>query len=244
MMVRRPSLIVGLLVGVALLFAVTGVFAASYAFSGTIASGPQYDLYSINLIGGESVDATVYCADPPNNTLDTIVSVYFPGSDPSSTANADVYNDDGGSQLCGGFHNSHLAFGAPVTGVYVFRVDGFGSATGDYTLNIVTGGGNPMAADGRINPQQDAPVVLYCSGDSVNVFSVTGQMQGSVANGGTGTFGAAVVQPTADGRMEVSAGLPDGKTYLYIWDGCGMKGHYEAYSVYNGVPSLYDSGSY
>lgn len=112
--------------------------AAEYHFSGTIATGPQYDLYTIHLMANEVAVADTHCAAPPNNTLDTILTAYAPGVDPSDTANATFYNDDGGADICGGFHNSHLEFAATVEGDWVFRVDGFGSAVGDYTLDIVT----------------------------------------------------------------------------------------------------------
>ncbi len=103
-------------------------------YHGTIASGPQYDLYKIQLRANAGITALTNCEGAP--TLDTILTVYFPGVDPSSTGNANVYNDDGGPQVCGGFHNSLATFTAPVAGEYTFRVDGFGSATGDYMLTI------------------------------------------------------------------------------------------------------------
>ncbi|MEO8196709.1 MAG: hypothetical protein ABI689_08305 [Thermoanaerobaculia bacterium] len=112
--------------------------ALSYHYAGTIASGPQYDTYVIPLSVGTHVTADTYCAAPPNNTLDTILTAFAPGVDPSDTANAAFYNDDGGADICGGFRNSRLEFDATVAGNWTFRVDGFGSATGDYTLDILT----------------------------------------------------------------------------------------------------------
>ncbi len=105
------------------------------SYAGTIASGPQYDLYTLDLRANAQISAIVYC-DPAAPTLDSILTVFFPGSDTSDTSFADVYNDDGGTQVCGGFRNSVVVFVTPVAGVYTFRVDGFGSATGDYTLQI------------------------------------------------------------------------------------------------------------
>ena len=105
------------------------------SYTGTIASGPQYDLYTVDLRANAQITAIVYC-DAASPTLDSILTVYFPGSDPSNTSFADIYNDDGGSQVCGGFRNSVAVFVTPVAGAYTFRVDGFGSATGDYSLII------------------------------------------------------------------------------------------------------------
>lgn len=241
-MSRRLRL--GALVLLVLSLLLTGIAAAgALSFSGTIASGPQYDVYSVALTAGEQVTATLSCVPVPG-TLDTVLSVYLPNVDYSTTANSAYYNDDGGTNVCGAFRSSVISFMAPVTGMYAFRVDGFGSSTGDYLLYIdVAGYSNPLSADGRINPQADAPIVLYCNAGATDFLSVTGTFLGTVANGGTATFGGAEVRPTADGRMEVSAGLPDGKTYLFIWEGCDS-GHYEAYNVLNGVPTLYDSGTY
>jgi len=117
--------------------------AAEYHYSGTIASGAQYDLYSIPLAETDDVVADLVCGTP--NTLDTVLSAYAPGVDPSDTVNATYYNDDGGSVACGGFLSSHLEFRAFHSGDWTFRVDGFGSAVGDYTLDIVTRYGGTQA---------------------------------------------------------------------------------------------------
>ena len=232
------------------LFAVSSASAATYSYSGNILAEPQYDLYTVTLFAGEQVTATLVCDEvaPGDRPLDPVLSVYFPGVDTSNTINANVYNDDGfgldddaAGVDCNAFDSSRVQFTAPSAGVYTLRADGFGSATGPYTLRIVTGATG--SADGRINPQNDAPVVLYCSGTSTNFYSVTGVFLGSVAAGGSGAFGSANVSPTADGRMQALAPLPDGKAYLFIWSGC-PRGSYEAYSVQGGTATLYASGSY
>jgi hypothetical protein len=117
--------------------------AAEYHYSGTIASGAQYDLYPIPLAETDYVVADLVCGTP--NTLDTVLSAFAPGVDPSDTVNSTYYNDDGGSVVCGGFHSSHLEFRAYHSGDWTFRVDGFGSAVGDYTLDIVTRYGGTQA---------------------------------------------------------------------------------------------------
>jgi hypothetical protein len=251
---KRKLLLVCLIVGIVVLGAVSGVSAINTYVTGTIASGAQYDLWALDLIAGEQVTATLVCDfDGVSRPLDPVLSVFFPGSDTSDTIFADVYNDDGfGSDDdpngvdCDAFDSSRVFFGAPVTGTYIFRADGFGSSTGPYILSIVTGGGNPLAADGRINPQPTAPIILYCNAGSTDFYSVTGTFVGSVADGGSASLAGASVGPIAGGRMEVSAGLPDGKIYLFDWDGCADgKGSGEAYTIdSDGIPVLFDTVNY
>ncbi len=120
----------------ALLVVAPALRAESFHFEGNITSGAQYDLYPIDLPPGTHVFADLTCGDP--FTLDTILSIFAPGADTSDTTNALFYNDDGGPDVCGGFHSSRLDVWLPGPGVYTFRVDGFGSATGPYTLDIET----------------------------------------------------------------------------------------------------------
>lgn len=113
--------------------------------TGTIASADQYDLYSVALPAGFIVTGTLVCdeAAPGSRPLDPVLSVFFPGSDPADVDNADVYDDDGFGSAddpagvdCDAFQSSRVVFRAPAAGSYVFRADGFGSATGPYTLVI------------------------------------------------------------------------------------------------------------
>ncbi|MFN7940393.1 MAG: hypothetical protein U0X73_02245 [Thermoanaerobaculia bacterium] len=117
-------------------------------YTGNILSGAQYDLYNLNgLKGYQKVQATLVCDETVpgngNRPLDPVLSAYFPGSDSSDTANADVYNDDGfGSDDypngvdCNAFDSSIISFVVPFDGDYVLRADGFGSAIGPYTLEV------------------------------------------------------------------------------------------------------------
>jgi len=223
--------------------------ALDMSFSGNIASGAQYDLYVVPLLAGEHVTATLVCDfDGVSRPLDPVLSVFFPGSDSSDTIFADVYNDDGfGSDDdpngvdCDAFDSSRVTFTALVAGEYTFRADGCGSSTGPYSLTIRTGGGNPMLADGRINGQQAAPVILYCDGTTVNGFSVTGAPLFSAENGTTtsGAWGSLGTAP--DGRMLLSSAFPDGKAYYFAFEGC-PHGKYDAFS--GDPPQVFDSGSY
>jgi hypothetical protein len=242
---RKSFYLIVLTVFAVLMLSATSAFAAvrSLNFSGNIASDPQYDLYSVDLAQGNIVTATTFCADPPNNTLDSILTVFFPGSDSSDTDNANVYDDDGGSQACGGFRNSTLRFVAPENGTFTFRVDGFGSATGEYTLFIqIDPGSNPMLSDGRINGQQAAPVILYCADATTIVgLSTDGQVLFRLANGETGSGANWSMGTAPDGRMLLTSTTPDGKAYYFAFPGC-PHGHYDAFA--GDPPTAFDSGDY
>lgn len=121
---------------VSLLLAAPALRAESFHFEGNITSGAQYDLYPIDLPDGTHVYADLTCGDP--FTLDTILSIFAPGADTSDLTQSLFYNDDGGPDVCGGFRSSRLDVQLPGPGLYTFRVDGFGSATGPYTLDIET----------------------------------------------------------------------------------------------------------
>ncbi|MBX3024192.1 hypothetical protein KF840_04700 [bacterium] len=122
--------------------------AATLTYSGDIMTDLQYDLYTVPLQAGQVITATLVCDEiaPGDRPLDPVLSVFFPGGDPSSIASADLYNDDGFGQddanngvECNSFDSSRIRFLVPQTGNYVFRADGFGSATGPYTLDILIG---------------------------------------------------------------------------------------------------------
>lgn len=119
--------------------------------SGTIASGAQYDLYPVHLTKGQAIVATLVCDETaPGNgdrPLDPVLSAFVPGNlGTDDTINADAYNDDGfgldddpAGVDCNAFDSSRIRFTPQVTGDHTFRVDGFGSSTGPYTLRIVAG---------------------------------------------------------------------------------------------------------
>jgi hypothetical protein len=133
------------LIALATVMTATAATAATTQYSGDITSGAQYDTYTLQLAQGDVVTANAVCDTP--DTLDTILSVFFPGNDPSNISNADIFNDDGGDKICGGFRASRVQFIAPASGTYTFRVDGFGSATGPYTLTIVVNAVGAPALD-------------------------------------------------------------------------------------------------
>lgn len=241
------------LIGIVLVMAVLATAVYAQSFSGVIASGAQFDLYTVDLPANVTIIATLICEEvaPGDRPLDPVLSVFFPGGNPSDTLFADVYNDDGfGSDDdpngvdCNAFDSSRVRFATSVAGVYTFRADGFGSSTGPYSLNIIIDDANPFT-DGRINPQQAAPVVLYCDTTETVVFSVTGQELFRVANGEAGSGGGARIEVLSDGRMMLTAPFPDGKDYIFAYTGC-PHGTYEAYTgdpVF-ASPILFHTGSY
>jgi hypothetical protein len=248
---------------VVLALAVTSVSADSFVFTGTIASGPQYDLFSIPIPAGMTVTATLVCDEiaPGDRPLDPVLSVYFPGSDPSDTINADVYNDDGfgtdddpNGVDCNAFDSSRVIFTTPTTATYIFRADGFGSSTGPYTLTINTSpvpppptvvppAPPPSAAgpafdpgDDRVNPEAHAPVAIYCtSNNSVEVWAVVSAERGELAF----TASAASISAAAAGS-EITSGwgaslhkLPDGRLQVNATQRDG-KGYV---FIWNGCPA-------
>lgn len=115
-----------------------------YQVSGNISTDVQYDLYTVTL-PATSITATLVCDfDGVSRPLDPVLSVYFPGNtNTNDTTLADAYDDDGfgadddpNGVDCDAFDSSRVIFFAPVDGDYVFRVDGFGSSTGPYTLTV------------------------------------------------------------------------------------------------------------
>jgi hypothetical protein len=234
--------------GAVMLLMAPAALALDMSSSGNIASGAQYDLYTVSLTAGENIVATLVCDfDGVSRPLDPVLSVYFPGTDPSDTINADVYNDDGFGKDddpngvdCNAFDSSRVRFGAPVTGVYTFRADGFGSSTGPYTLEIHSSL-NPLARDGRINPQGAAQQVLYCDETTTLVYSVNGQVLGSVENGGTTSGAGWTLAPHVDGRMLFASTFPDGKAYYVVYTGCPAGTYY----ALSGDPAqVFDQGGY
>ncbi len=236
--------ITGCLLGAALIVAQSAL-ALTASYSGNIASGAQYDLYTVDLVEGEQASATLVCDEiaPNDRPLDPVLSVYFPGVDPSDLINANVYNDDGFGNDdspdgvdCNAFDSSFLSFTAPVTGTYTFRADGFGNQTGPYTLTIVTT--MPLSAehpftDGRLNPHQQATAVVYChenrsdiyavnsASEGVFAFSVSAEEVASATGGDVIANGSGItVSLTHEGQLALVSPLANGKSYLFIWNGC------------------------
>lgn len=121
------------------------VEAQQSVFTGTIASGDQYDLHTVFLVTGQQVGASLVCDfDGVSRPLDPVLSVFRPSNpDTDDVLLSDYYNDDGfGTDDfpwgvdCDAFDSSYVTFTAGETGDYTFRADGFGSSTGPYILTV------------------------------------------------------------------------------------------------------------
>lgn len=121
--------------------------AATFVFSGNILTGAQFDTYPIFLTRGDSIVATLVCDQVQGGSrpLDPTLSIFLPLSLPNDTAFAAFYNDDGfgldddpNGVDCDAFDSSRIIAQAPQSGTFTFRVDGFGSSTGPYTLTVNT----------------------------------------------------------------------------------------------------------
>jgi hypothetical protein len=256
--VSRGS-ILALLVFV-LLISASVTFAETSVFTGFIASGSQYDLYSLTFTVPTQVTATLVCDfDGVSRPLDPVLSVFDEFGNPADIITAILYNDDGfglddfpNGVDCDAFDSSYLNFNVE-PGTYTFRVDGFGSSTGPYTLTInhtvITG---HQFTDGRINPHNHAPAVVYCNGTTADIYSPAGVLLMSItadeaaaaaAGAVVESAGGAAVSKTADGRLSLLATLPDGKGYLFIWNGCPAVTS-ETYTIEGGVGILFETRRY
>ena len=225
------------------------VLAASLDFSGNIASGAQSDTYQLNFVAGQSIVADLTCDDPA--TLEPDLSLF------NSSGVLLAYNDDGGIKPCNAFRSSRITYSFSEAGTYTFQVDGFGSSTGPYTLRVTDSIAGFVPSDDRINPHAFAPVAVYCrdagevlvwnidaGGHGSPLFSVSGADVTAGANGSAlGGAGNASLSKLADGRLQVSATMLDGKTYLFIFNGCPIRSS-ETYTVENGNAVLFETRNY
>ncbi|MEO8392872.1 MAG: hypothetical protein ABI700_07755 [Chloroflexota bacterium] len=116
--------------------------------------------------------------------------------------------------------------------------DGVGTAQIIDPFNSSAGGGGSAIGDGRINPENYAPVALYCDGSVLTAYKID-------STGGTLAWSfdlksdssdnplidqdGSALSKTGDGRFSVLAGQSDGKQYLFVFDGCPSPGVTEVY---------------
>jgi serralysin len=237
---RKLMLVIGVL---AIVLAAGAVFATSTSFSGDIASGAQTDTYTLFFDAGTTITAELLCENP--YTLDTVLALY------NSGGTMIAYNDDGGPRSCGSFRSSLLTYVFTEAGDYTFHVDGFGSSTGPYTLNINAnpGAGAPFIPnDDRINPHAFAPVAVYCRAEgTVEIWNIDADGEGTpllsvaAADQAAGaSAGSVSLNTLEDGRLQVNATMLDGKGYVFIFDGCPVTAS-ETYTVDGGNAILFET---
>lgn len=101
--------------------------------------------------------------------------------------------------------------------------------------------------DNRLNPDDHAPVAIYCVGNgTVAVYAVLNaegvpafsapaeQIEAAAADSEITNGLGGVMHKLPDGRLQVYFTQPDGKGYVFIWNGCPAT-HGESYTVENGV---------
>jgi hypothetical protein len=226
------------------LFALAVSVVMALSFSGDILSGAQTDVYGVNIEAGKNVVATLVCDfDGVSRPLDPVLTVVGPGG------NVVAFNDDGfGSDDapngvdCDAFDSSRVGFTASETGLYQFRADGFGSATGPYTLTIRFGAlANPFD-DGRVNNRMDkdegALVAVYCTDDGMDLYGIDPvTAQGTLIARATKadieavgipaegvativSVSGATLSRASNGEFVLYSAYPDGKPYVIAWTDC------------------------
>jgi len=203
-----------------------------------------YEEYQLSVTGTGDFDIFDYGEiDGDPTTIDVVVALYRIGE----------FNSADPTAGCMVAYDMPLQVHGLTTGVYTLIVTSFSTGdVGDYYFDFFGTAGNieitgitlnPLARDGRENPQASAPVVLYCVGTRLDLYSTGGALLGSVEDGAGGAFSGVLVTAREDGRMEVLAPMTDGKSYLYVFDGCSH-GAFEAYTVENGVATQFHTGRY
>ena len=119
----------------------------------------------------------------------------------------------------------------------IIECAGLGVGTVSVVNEPVGGGGGSAINDGRINPENYAPVALYCDGSVLTAYTIN-------STGGTFAWKFNVSGPSdqplpnelgisllraPDIRLSVLAPEPDGKQYLFVFDGCPYPGTTEVY---------------
>ena len=111
---------------------------------------------------------------------------------------------------------------------------------GDGTVTVADeafGGGSSAINDGRINPENYAPVALYCDGSVLTAYAIDGTGVGTPAwtynfaalsDALPNQLGIALLH-SPDVRFSILAAQPDGKQYLFVFNGCPAPGTTETY---------------
>ena len=137
-----------------------------------------------------------------------------------------------------------LRYDTIIDGNVVYRSDltiycsGDGTGTAAINNEAISGGGSAIN-DGRINPENYAPVALYCDGSTLTAYAIDAAGQGTQAwsldlsqapsSSPLSSADGISLTMTGDGRYAVQAAQHDGKQYLFIFDGCPAPGATETY---------------
>lgn len=176
----RKWLLVSALLMVALLPAIVtqaGDFSTTLDLTGcTGFSNCFYDVY-VPVAAGDTVTVHFDCASPDG--IDPYFYVYDPDGNYVTGA------DDEGSNDCATYNDAIAIFTAAQTGSYLIEAATYGGNAG-FGILTVTGSSlavfgsssSPLAADGRLNPDPSAPVVVYCEGDNLDIYLVLNNSRG------------------------------------------------------------------
>ena len=114
-----------------------------------------------------------------------------------------------------------------------------GVGSGSASVSNGSVGNGSAIDDGRINPENYAPVALYCNANVLTVYGISAAGQGTLA--WNFDFSKAstdmplmnqmniTLSKTQQGRYYLLTPQQDGKQYLFIFDGCPNPGATETY---------------
>lgn len=175
----RKWLLVGALLMVALLPTIVtqaGDFTVTLDMTGCFDTGCTYGI-NVQIAAGDVVTVHFDCTSPDG------IDPYFYVYDPNGDYVADA--DDSGTNSCNGFNDAIATFSAGLTGTYTIEAASYSGGSGFGILTVTGsslarfGGSNsPLAADGRLNPDPSAPVVVYCEGDNLDIYTVLNDSRG------------------------------------------------------------------
>ena len=197
---------------------------------------PSLSAGSVNIESNVPAGTTVNVYILINDTT-TLGGSFSPPSGASTALIAGFFRSDSSYPITYGVRydalvNGHVFYRSTI----VLHCDDIGVGTAEITSGAVTQNGGRID-DGRINPQNYAPVALYCDGSVLTAYKID-------STGGTFAWSFDLSKPTdnplidqmgsalsktGDGRYSVLASQPDGKAYLFVFDSCPAPGTTETY---------------
>jgi hypothetical protein len=189
-----------------------------------------YDVY-VPIAAGDTVTVHFDCTGPDG--IDPYLYVYDPNED------FVIFADDEGVNDCAGYNDAIATFTAAQTGTYLIEAATYGGAAG-FGILTVTGSSlavlgsspSPLAADGRLNPDPSAPVVVYCQDDNLDIYAVLSDSRGFLVIR-ENIEALRNMETPAENRLV--AGSEDGTVRLYQLD----TGEWQINAPLNGNPNGY-----